>query len=73
MRLPASLTSYPKPTGINLAIHLLHCTTFPLDGTNREQTRMIRRYNAWRNGRLTDPKLREVIKRASTIKRAKVV
>jgi hypothetical protein len=34
---------------------------------------MIRRYNAWRNGRLTDPKLREVIKRASTIKRAKVV
>jgi hypothetical protein len=33
---------------------------------------MIRHYIAWRNGRLTDSKLREVIKRASTIKRAKV-
>jgi hypothetical protein len=32
---------------------------------------MIRHYIAWRIGRLTDFKLREVIKRASTIKRAK--
>jgi aromatic ring-opening dioxygenase catalytic subunit (LigB family) len=32
---------------------------------------MIRRYIAWRNRRVTDPRLREVIKRASTIKRAK--
>jgi transposase len=49
---------------------------FTLDGTDhtthREQARMIRRYIAWRNGHLTDPKLRKVIKRASTIKRAKV-
>jgi hypothetical protein len=33
---------------------------------------MIRRYIAWRNGHVTHPKLRKVIKRASTIKRAKV-
>jgi transposase len=49
---------------------------FTLDGTDhtthREQARMIRRYIAWRNGHVTDPKLRKVIKRASTIKRAKV-
>ena len=49
---------------------------FTLDGTDhathREQARMIRRYIAWRNGHLTDPKLRKVIKRASTITRAKV-
>jgi transposase len=49
---------------------------FALDGTDhlthREQARMIRRYITWRNGHVTDPKLRKVIKRASTIKRAKV-
>ncbi len=49
---------------------------FTLDGTDhtthREQARMIRRYIAWRNRHVTDPKLRKVIKRASTIKRAKV-
>ena len=33
---------------------------------------MIRRYIAWPNGHSTDPRLRKVIKRASTIKRAKV-
>src|SRR3954463_9893689 len=49
---------------------------FPLDGTDhaphREQASMIRRYIAWRNRHTTDPKLRKVIKRASTITRAKV-
>jgi transposase len=49
---------------------------FTLDGTDhathREQALMIRRYIAWRNRHATDPKLRKVIKRASTIKRAKV-
>jgi transposase len=49
---------------------------FALDGTDhpshREQASMIRRYIAWRNRHLTDPKLRKVIKRAETIKRAKV-
>ena len=49
---------------------------FTLDGTDhpthREQARMIRRYIAWRNRHTTDPKLRKVIKRASTIKKAKV-
>jgi transposase len=49
---------------------------FTLDSTDheshREQARMIRRYIAWRNGHVTDPKLRKVIKRASTITRAKV-
>jgi transposase len=49
---------------------------FTLNGTDhqshREQASMIRRYIAWRNGHTTDPKLRKVIKRASTITRAKV-
>jgi transposase len=49
---------------------------FALDGTDhathREQAGMIRRYIAWRNRHTTDPKLRKVIKRASTITRAKV-
>jgi hypothetical protein len=49
---------------------------FTLDGTDhqthREQASMIRRYIAWRNRHTTDPKLRKVIKRASTITRAKV-
>ena len=49
---------------------------FTLDGTDheshREQASMIRRYIAWRNRHLTDPKLRKVIKRAYTIKKAKV-
>jgi hypothetical protein len=33
---------------------------------------MIRRYIAWRNRHVTDPRLRKVIKRASTVKKAKV-
>jgi hypothetical protein len=33
---------------------------------------MIRRYIAWRNRHVTDPKLRKVVKWASTIKQAKV-
>jgi transposase len=49
---------------------------FALDGTDhpshREQASMIRRYIAWRNRNNTDPQLRKVIRRASTIKRAKV-
>ena len=49
---------------------------FTVDGTDhpshREQASMIRRYIAWRNRHTTDPKLRKVVKRASTIKRAKV-
>lgn len=49
---------------------------FALDGTDHashhEQASMIRRYIAWRNRHITDPKLRKVIKRASTIKRARV-
>jgi transposase len=49
---------------------------FALDGTDhpshREQASMIRRYIAWRNRHLTDPRLRKVIRRAETIKRAKV-
>jgi transposase len=49
---------------------------FTLDGTDhethREQARMVRRYTARRNGHVTDPKLRKVIQRASTIKVAKV-
>ena len=49
---------------------------FTLDGTDHQthavQSRMIRRYIAWRNLHATDPRLRKVIKRASTIKRAKV-
>ena len=49
---------------------------FALDGTDhhthREQASMIRRYIAWRNRHITDPQLRKIIKRAGTIKRAKV-
>ena len=49
---------------------------FTLDGTDhkshREQASMIRHYIAWRNRHTTDPRLRKVIKRASTITRAKV-
>ena len=49
---------------------------FALDGTDhpshREQASMIRRYIARRNRHVTDPRLRKVIKRAATIKRAKV-
>jgi transposase len=49
---------------------------FALDGTDhqshREQASMIRRYIAWRNRNVTDPKLRKVVRRAETIKRAKV-
>ncbi len=49
---------------------------FALDGTDHdshgEQASMIRRYIAWRNRHVTDPTLRKVIRRAATIKRAKV-
>jgi transposase len=49
---------------------------FTLDGTDhathREQARMIGRYIDWRNRHTTDPTLRKVVKRASTIKKAKV-
>ena len=49
---------------------------FALNGTDhnshREQASMIRRYIAWRNRHATDPTLRKVIRRAETIKRAKV-
>ncbi len=49
---------------------------FALDGTDhgthREQASMIRRYIAWRNRHVTDPRLRKIIRRAGTIKRAKV-
>jgi transposase len=49
---------------------------FALDGTDhpshREQASMIRRYIIWRNNHITDPRLRKVVKRAATIKRAKV-
>jgi transposase len=49
---------------------------FALDGTDHpshaEQAAMIRRYITWRNRHYTDPKLRKVIRRAETIKRAKV-
>ena len=49
---------------------------FALDGTDhpshREQASMIRRYITWRNAHATDPRLRKVVKRAATIKRAKV-
>ena len=49
---------------------------FTLDGTDhdshRAQASMIRRYIAWRNRHATDPVLRKVIRRAETIKRAKV-
>jgi hypothetical protein len=46
-----------------------------LDGTDHpshaEQASMMRRYLARRNRHLTDPRLREVIRRGETIKRAK--
>jgi transposase len=50
---------------------------FALDGTDHnshtEQASMIRRYIAWRNRHATShPKLREVVAKAETIKRAKV-
>jgi transposase len=49
---------------------------FTLDGTDhadhRQQASMIRRYIAWRNRNVTDPKLRKVVRRAELIKRAKV-
>jgi transposase len=49
---------------------------FALDGTDhpshRAQGSMIRRYIAWRNRHATDAGLRKVIRRAETIKRAKV-
>lgn len=49
---------------------------FALDGTDHpshaEQALMIRRYIAWRNRHVTDPRLRKVIKRAAIIKKAKV-
>jgi transposase len=49
---------------------------FALDGTDhdshRAQASMIRRYIAWRNRHVTDPALRKVVRRAETIKRAKV-
>lgn len=49
---------------------------FALNGTDhpihKAQSSMIRRYIIWRNHHTTDPKLRKVIHRAATIKRAKV-
>jgi transposase len=49
---------------------------FALDGTDhathREQASMIRRYIAWRNRHVTDPRLRKVIRRAEVANRAKV-
>jgi len=49
---------------------------FALDGTDhdshKEQASMIRRYLIWRNTHHTDPILRKVVRRAETIKRAKV-
>ncbi len=50
---------------------------FALDGTDHnsraEQASMIRRYIAWRNRHTTTyPRLREVVAKADTIKRAKV-
>jgi len=49
---------------------------FTLDGTDHpshvEQASMIRRYIHWRNRHTTDPLLRKVVRRAETIKRAKV-
>ena len=49
---------------------------FTLNGTDHadhhQQASMIRRYIAWRNRHVTDPKLRKVIRRAELIKRAKV-
>src|SRR5688572_28732263 len=49
---------------------------FALDNTDhdprRVQASMIRRYILWRNRHVTDPQLRKVVRRAETIKRAKV-
>lgn len=49
---------------------------FALNGTDHpshlEQAKMIRRYIGWRNTHRTDPTLRKVVKRAATIKLAKV-
>ncbi|MGZ6791267.1 MAG: hypothetical protein ACXVGQ_15275 [Mycobacteriaceae bacterium] len=49
---------------------------FALDGTDhpthKEQARMIRRYIAWRNRHAGDRRLRLVVDKAATIKRAKV-
>ncbi len=49
---------------------------FALDGTDhdshREQASMIRRYLIWRNTHRTDPLLRKIVRRAETIRRAKV-
>ncbi len=49
---------------------------FALDGTDHpshaEQASMIRRYIAWRNRHAHDKRLRQVVTKASTIKRAKV-
>ena len=49
---------------------------FALDGTDhldhREQASMIRRYIAWRNRHVTDPRLRKVIRRGELTNRAKV-
>lgn len=50
---------------------------FALDGTDHnshaEQASMIRHYIAWRNGHAaTHPRLREIVDKAETIKRAKV-
>jgi transposase len=53
------------------------CATSPLDGTDHpahaEQASMIRRHIAWRNRHAaTHPRLREIVSKAETIKRAKV-
>jgi transposase len=49
---------------------------FALNGTDhdshREQASMVRRYIAWRTRHVHRPKLRKVIRRAETIKRAQV-
>ncbi len=49
---------------------------FALNGTDHnthaEQASMIRRYIAWRNRHAHDKLLRQVVTKASTIKRAKV-
>ncbi len=49
---------------------------FALDGTDhpshKEQASMIRRYLIWRNTHHTDLVLRKVVRRAETIKRARV-
>jgi len=49
---------------------------FALAGTDhpdhRAQASMIRRYIAWRNGHVTDPKLRKVLRRGELTNRAKV-